>query len=412
MADELLAILHRYGLAYVFAAPRTGKTRTAFKVANELPVKSVLFLTKKMAIPGILKESFVCTKRVTVVNYEQIGKLSPADFDFVVVDEAHCVGTVGKPSKRFKEIKAFCKGLPVLLMSGTPLVETPLAAYYQLGVSSWSPFKDHKNFYDFFRTFGIPSPIYIQGRTVESYKRHREELLPVIDQYMVRLTQHEAGITSQAEDRVHYVTLQPATIELIKTLKEHGIASGIVCETDSAIRAAAHQIEAGAVLLNDQLKMLPNCEFVDYIRQHFGDSADVAVMAHFRSTRAKIAEHLPNVHVYSSDGHAEGVDLSHYKHFVIVNSGYAGSKFVQRRERGTRMDIKTPRLVHHLVVKGQLSEAVYKQVSRKLSFNTRHLLQWLHADRAANSNPHTRLFEGGAQLLGGQSNPGQQKWGC
>jgi len=133
------------------------------------------------------------------------------------------------------------------------------------------------------------------------------------------------------------------------------------------------------VLVDNQFKMLPNTEMVDYIRKTFGDLPTVAVMCHFRATAEKIKQHLTHVHVYSSDGHAEGVDLSHYKHFVIANTGYSGSKHVQRRDRGTRMDVKTPRIVHHLMAQGQLSEKVYEQVSKKLSFNINHLRQWRNA---------------------------------
>lgn len=379
-SDKLVTLLKQYGVAYLFGEPRTGKTRTAFRTVNLLPVKKVMFVTKKNAVPGIAKELHVCKKPVTVINYEQISKYDKSDYDFVILDEAHNISSVGKPSKRYKELKAFCWDKPVLLLSGTPMVETPLSAYYQFGVTKYTPLQ-FKTFYDFFRHWGIPSLIFLQGRQIEQYKKARPELQPFLDPLIVRLTQDDAGITAQAEDVVHTVTLTPSTIAIIDRLKKEAIATAgtheIICESEAAVRAAIHQIESGAMVLNNCYVMLDNTEIVDYIKATFGNSPDIACMCHYNATKEKIAQHLPNVHVYSSDGSAEGVDLSHYKHFVIVNTGYSGAKHVQRRDRGTRIDVKTPRKVHHIICKGQLSEAVYKQVSRKLSFNINHLRKFI-----------------------------------
>lgn len=378
--ESVLALIRKHGVAYLSGQPRTGKTRTSFYVANNLPVQNVLFVTKKNAIPGIKTEVKVCTKNLTITNYEQVSKLDPKNFDFVICDEAHNISTPGKPTKRFKDLKRIAWEKPTLLLSGTPWVETPSAAYYQFGITRYTPLR-FKNFYDFFRQFGTPSLIWVNGRQVETYKKTRRELEPLLDQYCVKITQDAAGIDAQAEDVVHHVHLSQDTLDTIKQVREEAVTiiSGaeFAFDSDAAVRAAIHQLEAGAFLYKGQIVHTAGAEIAEYIRQTFGDSPDVAVMAHYRSTREKLAKHLPKVHLYSSDGHSEGVDLSHYKHFVIVNTGYSGAKHVQRRDRGTRMDIKTPRKVHHIVCKGQLSEAVYKQVSRKLDFNLQHFRRYV-----------------------------------
>lgn len=377
--EAVLALIRQYGMAYIAGEPRSGKTRTAFYVANHLPVKQVMFITKKNAIPGIVEQAPTCTKPVTVINYEQITKYNADDYDFVIVDEAHNIGTVGKPSLRFKELKAFCWEKQVLLLSGTPMVESPNASYYQFGICKHTPLP-FKTFYVFFKTWGVPSPMFYYGRTIESYKKAKPELLALVGQYTVTLTQDQAGITAKAEDVVHELVLQPSTIDLIGQLRKHSIAiidgDEIVCESEAAVRALVHQIESGAALIDDEFVMLPNTEMVDYIRDTFGDNSDVAVMCHFRATAAKVAKHLPNVHIYSAEGHKEGVDLSHYKHFIIANTGYSGSGHIQRRDRGTRMDVTAPRKVHHLIVPGQLSELVYDAVSQKMSFNIQHFREF------------------------------------
>jgi hypothetical protein len=363
--ERVKALIEAKGVAYLMGAPRVGKTRSIFWAINHLPVERVLFLTKKNAIPGIEAEAHVCTRQVTVTNYEQAAKLTDS-FDLVVVDEAHNIGRVGKPSQRFKAIRQLCWNKPLILSSGTPHVETPLALYYQFALSKRSPLP-YRTFYDFFRAWGIPKTIWLHGRRVEQYKLAHPGLLDHVEPYFVRVTHQDAGITMRAVDKLHYFT--PGTLDMIETIKRDMVLGDYAFESDMAVRTAIHQLEAGAFLYNGEIVHVDDTAMADYIREHFGDSPDVAVMAHFRSTREKLAKHLPKVHLYSSDGHAEGVRLDHYKHFVIANTGYSGAKFVQRRERATLMGLTEDRVIHHLMAEGQLSEMVYEAVSRKRDFN-------------------------------------------
>lgn len=369
---QVADIVRQRGVCLLMGEPRVGKTRTVFWAVNHLPVGRVAFITKKNAIPGIQSEAKVCRKSVVVTNYEQAGKLNPDLFDMVVVDECHNIGSAGRPSLRFKTLRRLAWDKPVILLSGTPFVETPASAFYQLGVTKYTPLQ-FKTFYDFFRAFGVPSPIRLHGRMVEQYKKTRPDLLPVLEPYIVRITQAEAGIDARAVDLVHRFDLSPNTASLIERIKTDQVVTvgsrTMAFESDMAVRAAIHQIEAGAVLHDGEIVLLENTEMMDFIRCKFGDSPDVAVMSHFRSTRAKVAKHLPNVHIYSSDGHAEGVNLSAYRHFVILNTGYSGAKHIQRRDRGTLIGHTQAREVHHLVAAGHLSEKVYNAVSRKRDYN-------------------------------------------
>lgn len=373
--DEVAATLKKHGVCYLAGEVRSGKTRAALHALGQLPIKrAVLWVTKKQAISGIEREinAVQPSFEVYVTNYEQLGKLDKSLFSVVVVDEAHNLATCGKPTQRIKSLRAIAFDLPVLLLSGTPSVETALGLYHQFCVTKYTPLK-YKNFFEFFRLWGIPSPMYMHGRLIEQYKQAKPALLPALEPYFVRMTQVDAGITALAEDVVHSFTLDKSTIALIQRIKADGVITvggrEVVFENDASIRMAIHQVEAGALLVDNGILHLDNTEMVDFIRDTFGDLPDVAVMCHFRSTREKVSMHLPNVHIYSSDGHSEGVDLSHYRAFVIANSGYSGAKFVQRRDRATRLDVTTPRRVNHLLVKGQLSEKVYRAISIKRDFN-------------------------------------------
>lgn len=386
-ASETEQLLRQHGLAYIFGEPRSGKTRTALKIAHDIGAKNVLVLTPKAAISGWEKEQAAVgyNAPITVTNYEQAPKLR-AEYDLVIIDEAHRLGKVGKPTQRVKDIRAITGNARCLYLSGTPIVETPLAIYYQWIVCRHTPLR-FKNFYEFFRHYGVPSMIRLHGRWVEQYKKSKPELLEKIEPYIVRMTQADAGIPDsvQARDKLHVVSLERETHKLIKTIQEDKVASiaGEVVAFDSDIkeRMAVHQVECGALRIDDQIVELANNEVIEYLLRTFGDSTDVALMAHFHSTRQKLERHFKRAHIYSSTAHAEGVDLSHYRHFVIVNADYSGAKFVQRRERLVNVTKTGESVVHHIVTNGGVSSLVYEMTSKKRDFNLKCYRELRDAER-------------------------------
>jgi hypothetical protein len=213
----------------------------------------------------------------------------------------------------------------------------------------------------------------LHGRWVEQYKQAKPEIMDEIRPHIVSLTQEQAGIEFKAVDKVHKVKLSDDTTALIRTIQEDKVAliGGNLVGFDSDIkeRVAVHQIETGALLIDEKIVELPNTEVVDYIKETFGDSDGLALMAHFRSTRDKLRQHFPKATIYSSVAHAEGVDLSGCRHLVIVNTCYSGAKHIQRRDRVVNLNRKTEAVVHHIVCEGGISPAVYSAVSRKHDFN-------------------------------------------
>lgn len=390
-SDDLYKVLAGRKLAMLWGSPRSGKTRTAIRVAEISKANRILVITKKAAISGIQKEleAVSATKHYTVTNYEQCKKLKADDFDFCIVDESHNLNKVGKMSQRFKDVRAITFNKPCLLLSGTPAVEALTAIYYQLAISRYSPFSHFKSFYEFFRAYGIPSPMWIAGRSIEQYKKAKDTLAPALEPYVVRMTQEDAGISCHAQDKLHIVHLSEATKELIDKAKTNGVlhinGEIVALESDMAARSAIHQIESGALLIEEELVELDNTEVVDYLRANF--SGNVALMAHYRSTRQKLARYLPDWDIYSSDGNAEGVDLSHYDHFVIVNSGFSGAKFIQRRERVVNINRETEAIVHHIVTDAGISADVYDAVSNKRDYN----LRMFRNDRARNTKEDFEL---------------------
>jgi len=373
-SDKALATLRSRGVCLIAGLPRTGKTRTAIRVAELSKAEMILVVTKKAAIEGWYSEleEVETVKNYTVVNYEQVKNLSPLiDFDLVVVDESHTIGRAGKPTQRLKDLKQHTRNKPVLLLSGTPAAETNLSYYYQFSLSSWSPFK-HRTFYDFFREWGVPNLVRINGRFQETYKKAKPEIVNYLFPYIVTLTQEQAGIKHQARDKLHVVSLEPSTKQLIRIIKEDKITTIagelVAFESDISERLAVHQIEYGAVKIGEEYKLLDNSEVAEYLLRTFGDSEEVGFMCHFKSTRLKLQKCFKYAQLFSSNAHAEGVDLSHLKHFVIVNSDYSGAKFIQRRDRCVNVMRLTEAVVHHIVTDGGISGAVYDTLSGKRDF--------------------------------------------
>ena len=187
-------------------------------------------------------------------------------------------------------------------------------------------------------------------------------------------------------DKLHYVELEDTTKELYNTLMEDNIAkvctnyfninSGesqeyldLVCDTTMKLRTSLHMLESGIAKIDDEYIELGNTEKIDYIMKTFGDTKDVGIMCHFVGERLLVAKHFKYAQIYSSTSHAEGVDLSHLKHFVIMSSGYSGSKFIQRRDRIVNINGSNTTTVNHILVKRAISEQVYKKVSKKEDFN-------------------------------------------
>ncbi len=385
-AGHCLDVLMQYGICLLFGEPRSGKTRTAILAAELSPATRVLVVTKKAAISGWHSEIKAVDPEAefTVTNYEQCRKIRPG-YGLVIVDESHNLNKTGRPTQRFAAVRHAVGNSPVLMLSGTPSVEKLPGVYYQFGCSArFSPFRQFNNFYAFFQAYGIPDPIWVNGRKIEQYRAAKPTLMPYLEPLIVRMSQEEAGITQQVKDHVHLVELEPWTKGYISGLLEDSVIMTEdgelhTLDSDIAVRNAVHQIESGAVLVNNEIWELPNNEVIDYIKRTFGTKG-LVVMAHYRSTRQKLERHFPVV--LSSDAHAEGVDLSMYDNFVIVNSAYSGAKFIQRRERVVNINRTTPATVHHILTDAGISRDVYEAISSKRDFNIR-MFRRVRADHTA-----------------------------
>lgn len=404
-SQELFNILKLYKYAYLNGEVRSGKTLTALlALSKSKSIKSILIITKKAAISGITKflndpelQTYWSHQTHHTLNYEAIGKIKPRtesksgktlakpvkelalnidpdDYDFVLIDEAHRLGKLGKPSQTYTVIKSLTQDKPFLCMSGTPIVESPNHIYYQMSISSKTPFPQ-KNFYDFFRDWGIPTYLKLHGRMITQYKLAKPELQTYIQQFTVTMTQTDANIdqSSKAVDQLHHIQPSAGFIqaynELYRTKLLQVQDKTLVADSTMKLRTSLHQMESGIVLIDDTPHNLGFTEKINYIKQTWPDSPKTGIMAYYRAEYELLTKEFPNSEIYSSISNAEGVDLSHLDNFIIFSFGFSGAKWTQLRDRCTNINSSKQNIVHILLMKDSISQQVYECVNQKKNFN-------------------------------------------
>jgi len=403
-AAELVTITKRFGYSLLFGLPRSGKSLTALLAIESFKASRILILCPKAAIAGWTKfiddtelKSYL-TKQYTVTNYEAIGswktrttsksgkeikpikefhpKLNTDDYDLVILDESHRIGGVGKPSQRYKSLQIMLTDKPRMYLSGTPFIEkNALSAYYMFTFPKYTPFQ-HKSFYCFFRQWGIKSTMFLHGKEVNQYKFAKPELLKYIANFTVAMDQTDAGISKlhQVTDEIHQVPLSSPTLQLIAKLQSDLVITvddhTFLADTKLKLNSAVHQIEGGTLKVDATYLVLDNTERIDYIKQVWGDTKDMAIMCHYKAEATKLEAHFTNATIYSSIRHAEGVDLSHHKHLIIYSLLESGNKYTQLRERTVNLAKQQSSIAHFLITPGMRSQHIYETVANKLLFNT------------------------------------------
>jgi len=128
-------------------------------------------------------------------------------------------------------------------------------------------------------------------------------------------------------------------------------------------------LESGVAKIEDDYTFIGNTEKIDYIKEFFGDTESIGIMSHYINERELLKKYFKHAKIYSSNASAEGVDLSHLEHFIIISSDYSGSKFIQRRERIVNINGSNTLIVNHILVRNAISDQVFQAVSKKMDFN-------------------------------------------
>lgn len=378
-------LLRNYGVAYLSMECRTGKTLTALATAEKFHAQRVLFVTKRKAIPSVesdyqmLSPSF----RMETTTHDSVHKCE-ADYDLVIVDEAHAIGAFPKPSKRAKELKSVCKKAAVLLLSGTPSPESYSQLYHQFWICAKSPWAKYANFYKWAKYYVIKSERKINGYTVTDYSSARKDLIDADTRHLfIDFSQKEAGFSCNIEEEIRVIPASEYTRNLIGILKRDRVAylsdgSAILGDTPVKLMGKLHQLSSGTVITEDGGRVITDYFKAQYIWNNFkGQKTAIFYVYQSEADMLKKVFHnwtdSPEVFQAQDDrvfigqvrSAREGVRLDSADVLIFLNLEYSFLSYEQGRNRLSSKEREKPVRVCFLCsdcgIESKILEAVHNK---------------------------------------------------
>lgn len=380
-SEQGLTVLKRHKILILCFEVRTGKTHISLDIAKNY--SKVLFVTKKKAISSIQEDYLTAGHKydITVTNYENLHNIK-GNFDLVIADESHNLGTYPKPNKKAKILRTFVKN-DLILMSGTITPESNSQLFHQLWISPFTPFKQFANFYKFFNYFGTPEIVYTSYGQAKSYKNiEYSKLSNVIDKYKLTYTQKEAGFSSTISEHIIEVEMLPITYSLIKRLKRDLVIDGtnevILADTSVKLMQKVHQLSSGTVKFESGNSKIIDYSKVHYIRDNF-KGKKLAIFYKFKEELKAIKEVLDiteDINEFNTTDKSialqfvsgrEGINLSKADCIVAYNIDFSAITYWQFRDRMTTINRKENN-VYWLFSKGGIEYKIYKAVMNKKNY--------------------------------------------
>ena len=391
--DKGVSVIKTYRFVYLSMQVRTGKTLTAMGIAQKLSIKNMLFVTKKKAISSIendynkLKPPY----NLTCINYESLHKVT-GKFDLIVLDEAHSMGALPKPSKRAKLVKelVILNDPYVILMSGTPTPESFSQMYHQVYVCPQNPFNTYKNFYSFARDYVNVFQKTINSYPVNVYLDGKQSILDKMKPYMISYTQKEAGFKVQTKEEVLKVKMKDVTYDLIKRLKKDLVIEGqktdevILADTAVKLMSKIHQLYSGTVKFESGKSQVIDLSKAEFIRTNFKNKKlgiFYKFTAEYKALKDVYGDNLTcdleefkrsdkTIALQIVSGR-EGISLKEADCLVYYNIDFSALSYWQSRDRMTTKDSKQND-VYWIFSEGGIESKIYKAVSKKKDYTLRH----------------------------------------
>lgn len=393
---EIVRRLNRFRLCYLNGETRSGKSLTVLFAAEDYGAKKVIFITKKKAISSIESdfEKAKLTYKLTVINYESVHKIKDKDFDFLIIDEVHNCGAFPKPSKRTKEIKKRFGHLPVIMMTGTPAIESYSQYYHQFWISNFSPFKQYKNFYRWADNFVNKEIKRLGTHDITDYSDAKEkEIDRIIKPYTVVMTKPEDEFTEANKNILRIDTpnqIQRLCKRLMKNRAIEGKTGYIMAETPAKLQSKIHQIYNGTVIIEkgiDETEAIILDDYkVRFIADHF-KGKKIAIFYYYKAELEMLLNFFGDNITTDLDEFnntdkdlalqqrtAEGMNVSAADCLVYLSFGFSGKDFVQSLDRLTIRGRKDNN-VYFIFENGGITEKIYNRVSKKEDFNSRQFMK-------------------------------------
>ena len=403
ISTEAAKLLQWVKIVYLAMQVRTGKTLTALLTAEKYGARSVLFLTRKKAISSITNDQedaegdfeklnpsykFIC------INYERAHTLSPDYvFDLVIADEAHCLGQYPKPAERTKALKTLCEGLPVIFLSGTPTPESFSQLYHQFWISSFSPFKEWKNFYAWAKEFVKVKKKYLYNREINDYSGADQKKVQDFTKHLfLTCTQQEAGFEQEVKEVIVPIQMKKGTYVLAQKLRKNKVYIGrdgqeILADTAVKLMQKLHQVYSGTVIAEDKTAIVFDNTKAVYIRDHF-KGKKIGIFYKFKAEFIMLAatfgydrltedpiefnNSTDKIFVSQVQSGREGVNLMTADCLVSLNIDFAAVSYWQARARMQDKRREKEAVWVWLFSIGGIEEKIYQQVLNKKDYTLSH----------------------------------------
>ena len=387
-------ILKNYGLVYLAMQVRTGKSSTALEVCKLNKYDKVLFLTKKKAIGNIKSDykDFGYSFDLTVINNESLHTISDNNFDCIVMDEAHRLGSYPKPGKMAKDLKKRFADKPFIFLSGTPTPESYSQIYHQFWVSNRSPFKMYSNFYKWCKDFVNVKQKYVSYGLCNDYSDANKTIIDTfINKYMITYTQELAGFTSVINEHVLYCDMNDKTHLICKRLCNDLVVQGssevILADTPVKLMQKLHQLYSGTIKFESGNSMVMDHSKGLFIVDKF-KGKKIAIFYKFKEELNLLKSCYGNglttdlEEFNTTDKNIalqiiagrEGISLKAADYLVYLNIDFSATSYWQSRDRLTTMERKTND-IYFIFAKGGIEDKIFKAVMNKKNFTLSHFKQ-------------------------------------
>jgi len=395
-------ILLSNSILYLAMEVRTGKTITAFSIAEKVKALNVLFVTRKKAMTSIERdfESVKFAFELDLINYESLHKLTTEDieaFDLMICDEAHCLGAFPLPSERTKQLRNIVGNRLLILLSGTPTPESWSQLYHQLYLSAHSPWKHYRNFYAWAKDFVTVKKRYIYNREINDYTNaDREKIERDTKHLFISFTQEEAGFEQMVEEEIINVRMADKTYVAADRLRKDKVLKTsegtVVADTAVKVMSKLQQIYSGTVIVDEGNEGEPVAQVFDVtkaetIRDKFAGqkiaifykykAEEMAIRSVFGTRVVDTPESFAisgqnAVYISQIQSGREGINLSSADCLVMYNIDFSAVSYWQARARLQSKDRTKPAKVYWVFAKNGIEAKIYERVKDKKDYTLHH----------------------------------------
>jgi hypothetical protein len=402
ISDKACDVLRRHGLVYLACEVRTGKTLMSLAAADKYGAKEVLLLTKKKAIASIQKdfEALHPSFNLYVTNYEAVHTLITAQFDLIILDEAHGLGQFPIIAERTKLVKKICENKPIIFLSGTPTPESYSQIFHQLHCSSFSPFKEYRSFYAWARDYVNVKKKYYYNREVNDYSSAKQADIEAKTKHLfITYTQAEAGFSQMVNEHVLKVKMKESTYWLASKLRSRRVHIGkngeeIIADTEVKLMQKLHQVYSGSVLAEDGQAICFDDSKASFIKKHF-EGKKIAIFYKFKAEAILLRwvfggmitespEEFNHRHdltfISQIISGREGINLSTADALVFYNIDFSHLSYWQARARMQTQERQTACELYWIFSEDGIEEKIYERVKAKQDY----VLGYFRADFKVN----------------------------